>query len=509
MKMNYNFQHSNVNVHVGCCCQQQRSSDRGRRPIESNSFQVERNAVQAERSAARVERSTVQAERYDGCNHKKELEELRREKESTEKGLVKRLNATSQESLTKSKEIQALKSQVAKKEQEIRENKGTILQLKNKGVFEQEKLTLEMEAVRAMKENAENELMAAIGKVRKDNQELQAAKSQIAQKDQEICKTKGTVRQLKRKLRKEKGEVGKKLAALAEEKMTLEKELSRKAREESSEAQDEEEKRERIRALEIEVEKLKEGTEDVLPPFLQVRAIQIEIEKLKAEVEMKEDVEKKMAALEEANEEVEEEKRKLEESFAASLIQGDNEMHRKLEERMERIRMLEIEAEKLKEENKELKKDETSSSSQILLSEYTETNEEGVNAEEISEEEAVEPQRGEEVSNENLCKSRPRKRQASENLLVSQRKSHEMFCKIIESGLSQLIEDEDTPATMLGSLRALKQYTTSSSEDAEPPQAKRMKLQNIPKVQKQEYFEYDEIKREPVENGKSTKASEQ
>ena len=62
---------------------------------------------------------------------------------------------------------------------------------------------------------------------------------------------------------------------------------------------------------------------------------------------------------------------------------------------------------------------------------------------------------------------------------------------------------------MLGSLRALKQYTTSSSEDAEPPQAKRMKLQNIPKVQKQEYFEYDEIKREPVENGKSTKASEQ
>ena len=508
MKMNYNFQHSNVNVHVGCCCQQQRSSDRGRRPIESNSFQVERNAVQAERSAARVERSTVQAERYNGCNHKKELEELRREKESTEKGLVKRLNATSQESLTKSKEIQALKSQVAKKEQEIRENKGTILQLKNKGVFEQEKLTLEMEAVRAMKENAEHKLMAAMSKVRKDNQELQAAKSQIAQKDQEICKTKGTVRQLKRKLRKEKGEVGKKLAALAE-KMTLEEELGRKAREESSEAQDEEEKTERIRALEIEVEKLKEGPEDVLPPFLQVRAIQIEIEKLKAEVEMKEDVKKKMAALEEANEEVEEEKRKLEESFAASLIQGDNEMHRRLEERMERIRMLEIEAEKLKEENKELKKDETSSSSQILLSEYTETNEEGVNAEEISEEEAVEPQRGEEVSNENLCKSRPRKRQASENLLVSQRKSHEMFCKIIESGLSQLIEDEDTPTTMLGSLRALKQYTTSSSEDAEPPQAKRMKLQNIPKVQKQEYFEYDEIKREPVENGKSTKASEQ
>ena len=440
---------------------------------------------------------------------------MRREKESTEKGLVKRLNATSQESITKSKEIQALKSQVAKKEQEIRENKGTILQLKNKGVFEQEKLTLEMEAVRAMKENAEHKLMAAMSKVRKDNQELQAAKSQIAQKDQEICKTKGTVRQLKRKLRKEKGEVGKKLAALAEEKMTLEEELGRKAREDSSEAAlssdpDEMEKRERIRALEIEVEKLKEGTEDVLPPFLQVRAIEIEIDKLKAEVEMKEDVEKKMAALEEANEEVEEEKRKLEESFAASLIQGDNEMHRKLEERMERIRVLETEAEKLKEENKELKKDETSSSSQILLSEYyTETNEEGVNAEEISEEEAVEPQRGEEVRNENLCKSRPRKRQASENLLVSQRKNHEMFCKIIESGLSQLIEDEDTPTTMLGSLRALKQYTTSSSEDAEPPQAKRMKLQNIPKVQKQEYFEYDEIKREPVENGKSTKASEQ
>ena len=121
--------------------------------------------------------------------------------------------------------------------------------------------------------------------------------------------------------------------------------------------------------------------------------------------------------------------------------------------------------------------------------------------EDISEVEAVELHQDEEVGC--LCKSRPPKRQASENLLVSQRKSHEMFCRIIERGLSQLIEDEDTPATMLGSLRALKQYTTSSSEYTEPPQAKRTKSQNKPKVQKQEYFEYNEIKHEPVEDKKN------
>ena len=50
------------------------------------------------------------------------------------------------------------------------------------------------------------------------------------------------------------------------EKMKLEEELARKASEESSEAlpsaQDEKAKTERIRALEIEVEKLKEGTEE-------------------------------------------------------------------------------------------------------------------------------------------------------------------------------------------------------------------------------------------------------
>ena len=155
------------------------------------------------------------------------------------------------------------------------------------------------------------------------------------------------------------------------------------------------------------------------------------------------------------------------------------------------------------EENKELKnaKNKTNSSSQRLQSESTETNEDEINMEDISEVEAVELHQDEEV--ECLCKSRPRKRQASENLLVSQRKSHEMFCRIIERGLSQLIEDEDTPATMLGSLRALKQYTTSSFEDTEPSQAKRTKSQNKLKVQKQEYFEYDEIKHEPVEDGET------
>ena len=82
-----------------------------------------------------------------------------------------------------------------------------------------------------------------------------------------------------------------------------------------------------------------------------------------------------------------------------------------------------------------------------------------------------------------------------------------MFRTIIKSGLSQLIEDEDTPVTMLGSLRVLKQYTTSSSEDIENPvQRKRTKLPNILKEMKQdqEYFEHDEIKSEVMEHEKST-----
>ena len=54
--------------------------------------------------------------------------------------------------------------------------------------------------------------------------------------------------------------------------------------------------------------------------------------------------------------------------------------------------------------------------------------------------------------------------------------------------------------TMLGSLKALKHFTTSSSVDCDvQPQRKRKKHRRIQKLVKQEYLEYDEIKQEPVE----------
>ena len=84
-----------------------------------------------------------------------------------------------------------------------------------------------------------------------------------------------------------------------------------------------------------------------------------------------------------------------------------------------------------------------------------------------------------------------------------------MFRTIIESGLSQLIQDEDTPVTMLGSLKALKHFTTSSSVDCDvQPQRKRKKHRKIQKLVKQKYLEYDEMKQEPVELKKSAQSSE-
>ena len=72
----------------------------------------------------------------------------------------------------------------------------------------------------------------------------------------------------------------------------------------------------------------------------------------------------------------------------------------------------------------------------------------------------------------NLQRPRPLKRKASdtgENLLVSQQKKHKMFLTMIGCGLSQLIQDEDTPARMLGPLEALKHNTTLSYEDEDVP----------------------------------------
>ena len=63
---------------------------------------------------------------------------------------------------------------------------------------------------------------------------------------------------------------------------------------------------------------------------------------------LKEHFMKEIAVLEEAKTEVEQEKMKIEQEYAASLIQDDNVIHKRLEERMESIRVLESEMEKLK-----------------------------------------------------------------------------------------------------------------------------------------------------------------
>ena len=63
--------------------------------------------------------------------------------------------------------------------------------------------------------------------------------------------------------------------------------------------------------------------------------------------------------------------------------------------------------------------------------------------------------------------------------------------------------------TMLGTLKALKQFTTSSSVDCDmQPQRKRKKHRKIQKAVKKEYFEYDEMKQEPVELEKGAQSPE-
>ena len=64
-----------------------------------------------------------------------------------------------------------------------------------------------------------------------------------------------------------------------------------------------------------------------------------------------------------------------------------------------------------------------------------------------------------------------------------------------------LKQAEGAALTMLSSLKVLKKYTTSSAEDKdlEPPTEK------IPKVEKQEYFEENQIKREAMDHVQSAK----
>ena len=110
-------------------------------------------------------------------------------------------------------------------------------------------------------------------------------------------------------------------------------------------------------------------------------------------------------------------------------------------------------------------------------------------------------------------KSRSQKRKTSErreDLLISQQKQQEMLLTTIGCGLSQLIEDEETPATMLGSLKALKHFTTFSTEEKVLVSCAPQKKRKIPEVEKQdqEYFEYDEIKMEPMEHETSAQNPE-
>ena len=189
----------------------------------------------------------------------------------------------------------------------------------------------------------------------------------------------------------------------------------------------------------------------------------------------------------------------------------------------QRIRVLEIEAEKLKKENKELQRANEDTSASWLNLQIEDTDETVAKDDELNFEENTDLQESPEQSskgtsveadspfqkfvkgrNGNLRKSRPQKRKTSEE----QQQQQEMFLTMVGFGLSQLIEDEETPVTMLGSLKALKHYTTFTAKDEDKQsQQKRKKLQKIQKVVKEEYFEFNEVKNEPVEHEKSDQAS--
>ena len=127
-------------------------------------------------------------------------------------------------------------------------------------------------------------------------------------------------------------------------------------------------------------------------------------------------------------------------------------------------------------------------------------------------EESASRQQGEPEKQERS--SLPQKRPAPEsadNALTFQLRQHKMFLTMIESGLSQLIRDEETPESMLGSLSALKHYTTFPIDSMQPLN-KRIKTSGIPKVEKQEeeeYFEDDTIKIEPMDESPAEVSSSQ
>ena len=75
-----------------------------------------------------------------------------------------------------------------------------------------------------------------------------------------------------------------------------------------------------------------------------------------------------------------------------------------------------------------------------------------------------------------------------EELLSSRVNQHEISLTMIASGVSRLLQDENTPSTMLGALRALKQCATMKDEEGGGSPLKFFKFE-------QEYFEYENEKK--------------
>ena len=273
----------------------------------------------------------------------------------------------------------------------------------------------------------------------------------------------------------------------------------------------------KLQVVQMENERLEE----------QVKKVEFEAVKF---IEQKDKAEKRMATLKEEkkqeNERLEEQLKKLE--TEAVKLKADNEELQKVGQKLieqkdkaeKRMAMLEEERNQVEEGNLEeenLKEESARKSRETLelqkaKDKTTQSNLQiEVQVENLdiaskrAEGAATSEEKEENGDNSNLQNPRQRKRRASErreDLLISQQKQHKMSLKIVESGLSQLIEDEDTPMTMLGSLKALKDCTRFLAEDKDlQPQRKRNKLLKIKKEPKQEYFECNnETKSEPVDH---------
>ena len=83
---------------------------------------------------------------------------------------------------------------------------------------------------------------------------------------------------------------------------------------------------------------------------------------------------------------------------------------------------------------------------------------------------------------------------SKEAVLMSQLNQHEINLTMIQSGISKLLEDQKTPTTMLGQLKALKHcasFSRQNDDDFEIPKKHYKFESGIKQEPKQEYFEYD------------------